>query len=106
MAASLLALSMVCTAVGVAVAGSFQVNPVQLVLQPNKTMSSLTIRNVEQQPVSVRVLTYRWTQVSGDDVYTPTDDLIASRRSSRFRRTESSSCGSGCGGARRARPIG
>lgn len=61
-----------------ALAGSFQVNPVQIVLQPGKTISSLTIRNVDAQPVSVRVLTYRWTQVNGNDVYTPTDDLIAS----------------------------
>lgn len=62
-----------------ALAGSFQVNPVQIVLQPGRTITSLTIRNTDpQQPVSVRVLTYRWTQVNGDDVYAPTDDLIAS----------------------------
>lgn len=73
-AVSLLAFAMIVPAL----AGSFQVNPVQIVLQPNKSISSLTIRNVDGQPVSVRVLTYRWTQVNGDDVYTPTDDLIAS----------------------------
>lgn len=74
MAVSLLAFS----AIVPAFAGSFQVNPVQIVLQPGRTISSLTIRNVDPQPLSVRVLTYRWTQVEGDDVYTPTDDLIAS----------------------------
>jgi fimbrial chaperone protein len=61
-----------------ALAGSFQVNPVQIVLQPDRLITSLAIRNAEGQPVSVRVLTYRWTQVNGDDVYTPTDALVAS----------------------------
>lgn len=76
-AVSLLAVATLATIVP-ALAGSFQVNPIQIVLQPGKTISSLTIRNVDRQPVSVRVLTYRWTQVAGDDVYTPSDDLIAS----------------------------
>lgn len=74
MAVSLLAFSTIVPAM----AGSFQVNPVHIVLQPGKTISSLTIRNSDPEAVSVRVLTYRWTQVDGDDVYTPTDDLIAS----------------------------
>lgn len=74
LAAGLLALSMAWPAHG----GSFQVNPVQIVLQPDRTISSLTIRNADREPVSVRVLTYRWTQVGGEDVYTPTDELIAS----------------------------
>lgn len=73
-AVGLLAFTMAWPAFG----GSFQVNPVQLVLQPDRTISSLTIRNVDREPVSVRVLTYRWTQVNGEDVYTPTNDLIAS----------------------------
>ncbi|UZK69057.1 fimbria/pilus periplasmic chaperone [Sphingomonas sp. S1-29] len=74
MAASLLAVSIVVPAV----AGSFQVNPVQIVLQPGKTITSVTIRNSEREKVAVQVLTYRWTQVGGDDVYTPTEDLIVS----------------------------
>lgn len=77
-AASLSALSMICALPATALAGAFQVNPIQIMIPATKATSSLTIRNVHGQPVAVRVLTYRWTQADGDDVYTLTEDLIAS----------------------------
>lgn len=61
-----------------ATAGSFQVNPVNILLAPDKAATSVTMKNSDKEPVSVRVLTYRWTQSNGQDVYTETDDLIAS----------------------------
>lgn len=61
-----------------ALAGSFQINPTRLILSPTQSITSLTLRNAGKEPVAVRVLTYRWTQEKGIDVYTPTDDLIAS----------------------------
>lgn len=59
-------------------AANFQVSPVMLTLLAKHPVGSLTIRNADAEPVSVKVATYRWTQVDGKDVYTPTDDLIAS----------------------------
>jgi fimbrial chaperone protein len=47
-------------------------------LLANRPVGSLTITNGEAVPVSIRVSAFRWTQVDGKDVYTPTDDLIAS----------------------------
>jgi fimbrial chaperone protein len=61
-----------------AIAGSFQVNPVNITLVGDQRTASLTIRNSEAVPVAVRVATYRWTQENGRDVYAPTGDLIVS----------------------------
>jgi fimbrial chaperone protein len=63
---------------GDAVASNFRVSPVTLTLPANRPVGSLTITNGEAVPVSIRVSAFRWTQVDGKDVYTPTDDLIAS----------------------------
>ena len=63
---------------GDAVASNFRVSPVTLTLPANRPVGSLTITNGEDVPVSIQVSAFRWTQVDGKDVYTPTDDLIAS----------------------------
>jgi fimbrial chaperone protein len=59
-------------------AGSFQVNPVNLSLPADRQSTSLTVRNSDDEPVSVHVLTYRWTQENGRDVYTETDNVVVS----------------------------
>lgn len=59
-------------------AGSFQVNPVNITLPSNKAAGSVSIQNSGKSPVSIRVLTYRWTQANGQDVYSETRDLISS----------------------------
>jgi fimbrial chaperone protein len=61
-----------------AAAGSFKVNPVHITLPDDRRAASLTIENSDTAPVSVRVLTYAWTQIGGADVYAPTDNVIAS----------------------------
>lgn len=61
-----------------AVAGNFQVDPVHIVLEPGRASSKLTVRNVDDEPVALRVLTYRWSQSEGKDVYTPTDEVLVS----------------------------
>ena len=61
-----------------ATAGSFKINRVQVTLPPNRQSASLTITNTDAVPVSVRMLAYRWTQIDGRDVHTPTNDVIAS----------------------------
>lgn len=59
-------------------AASFSVNPVNIILPSDRQAASLTLTNSGAAPVSVRVLTYGWTQVDGGDVHTPTDNVIAS----------------------------
>lgn len=59
-------------------AGSFQVNPVNIRLAPNKATSEIMIGNVAKAPVAVRVTALKWTQLNGRDVYEPTTDVIAS----------------------------
>lgn len=59
-------------------AGSFKVNPVHINLPADRKAASLTITNSDAAPVSVRVLTYAWTQVDGADVHTPVNNVIVS----------------------------
>ena len=59
-------------------AGSFKVNPVNLAMPADRSTTSLSLANSGSEPVSVRVLTYRWTQVGGDDVYTESTNVIVS----------------------------
>jgi fimbrial chaperone protein len=61
-----------------AVAGSFQVNPVQLTLPADRNLTSLTVNNTDTQALAIRARTFRWTQKDGHDVYEPTNDLIVS----------------------------
>ena len=70
-AATLLAASPAC-------AGSFQVNPVNVALAPDKGSTELSLVNADAASVSVRVTALRWTQKDGADVYEPTRDVIAS----------------------------
>src|SRR3954469_12713448 len=59
-------------------ASSFQVDPVNITLASGRQTASLTLRNTDSAPVSVRVLAFRWTQDNGADVYTPSKDVIVS----------------------------
>ena len=59
-------------------AGSFQVSPINISVPHDRPIGAVTVRNDAAEPVSIRVATYRWTQRDGEDVYEPTDDLIAS----------------------------
>ncbi|MEA3066110.1 MAG: fimbrial chaperone protein [Sphingomonadales bacterium] len=59
-------------------ASSFQVDPVNLTMAAGQRRASLTIKNSDADPVAVRVFAYRWTQKDGVDVYSETEDIIAS----------------------------
>lgn len=61
-----------------AVAGSFQVTPVQVSVPHDRPVSAITIKNSAQDPVSIRVVTYRWSQQQGEDVYTEANDVLVS----------------------------
>jgi len=59
-------------------AGSLKINPVHINLPAANKSVSLKMTNGAAANVSVRVLTYGWTQVDGRDVYTPTNNVIVS----------------------------
>ena len=59
-------------------AGSLKVNPAHINLPADRQSVSLKMTNGDAVPVSVRVLTYAWTQVGGRDVHTPTGNVILS----------------------------
>lgn len=59
-------------------AASLRINPVQIVLPADRQAASLILSNSDAVPVSVRIVAYRWSQVDGLDVYSPTSDVIAS----------------------------
>lgn len=61
-----------------AIAGSFQVNPVNIELPAGRSSTSVTLRNNSRDPVSIRVVAMKWTQENGADVYTPGKELIVS----------------------------
>lgn len=78
MAAALALLSGGMLFAGPAAAGSFRVNPVQINLPADRNAASVKITNSDAAPVSVRVTALAWSQIDGSDVYTPTNDVIAS----------------------------
>lgn len=53
-----------------------QVAPVLVSLSPEHTMGSVRLRNGRTRAVSFEVEAYSWTQANGQDVLTPTNDLI------------------------------
>ena len=59
-------------------AGSFRVDPVKINLPADRKAASLRLTNSGSAPVSVRVLTHKWTQVDGRDVHTATSEVITS----------------------------
>ena len=59
-------------------AGSLKVNPVHINLPADRQSVSLKMTNGGATPVSVRALTYAWTQIGGRDVYTSSGNVILS----------------------------
>ena len=61
-----------------ALAGSFQVTPISVTVPHGRPIGAITVKNESDEPVSIRVLTFRWTQEGGEDVHTKTAELLAS----------------------------
>jgi fimbrial chaperone protein len=59
-------------------AGSFKIDPVNLSIPADRSTTSLKLTNTGKEPVSVRAVTYRWTQADGKDVYDETTNVIVS----------------------------
>lgn len=62
-----------------AAAGTLQVNPVLVEIGANRRTGLVTLRNAEQQPITIRAYALDWSQATGEDVYTENrTDLILS----------------------------
>jgi len=57
-------------------AGSFMVDPVRIDLDETQKSSSLMLRNNDQEPTVIQVSLMAWSQIDGEDVYTPTKDVL------------------------------
>ena len=65
--------------VGVSVvsAANIGVNPVRVTLSENQKMGTLTVRNGGTEPMSMQLEVLNWSQEEGDDVFTPSREVLA-----------------------------
>lgn len=61
----------------VASAASFGVSPVRVTLSESQSMGALTVRNDSTEPASLQMEMLNWSQAEGQDVLTPTRELLA-----------------------------
>lgn len=62
---------------GVALSGTFQVNPIRITLSPQSSSSLLTVRNDSSEKVRFQIGIFEWDQTSeGEMLLNPTEDLI------------------------------
>jgi fimbrial chaperone protein len=61
-----------------AAAGTLQVNPVLVEIGGARRTGSVTIRNEEDVPVTIRAYPLAWRQQEGEDIYDETAELIVS----------------------------
>jgi fimbrial chaperone protein len=62
----------------VAEAASLQISPVMINLRATQAATGISLQNAGDQPIYGQVRVFLWEQKNGDDVLTPTDELIAS----------------------------
>lgn len=60
-----------------ALAGTFQVSPIRVVLGDAQPVQSLTIHNSGAQPAVVQLKVQHWTQQAGEEVLADTSDILA-----------------------------
>ena len=61
----------------IAQAGSYGINPVKLTLSAQNSTQIMTVRNDGEQAAVMQVELAAWSQVNGQDVYTPTRELLS-----------------------------
>ena len=61
-----------------ALAGTLQVNPVLLEINEGRRTASVTLRNEEATPVTIRAYALDWRQAGGDESYAETSAVIVS----------------------------
>lgn len=59
-------------------AGTLQVNPVLVEIDQSRRTATVTVRNQEATPVTIRAYPLAWSQDSGEDSYAETSALIVS----------------------------
>jgi fimbrial chaperone protein len=58
-------------------AAEFSVSPIRLQFESAMRSGTLTVRNTASRPIRFQLRLVQWTQdASGEDIYTPSDDLI------------------------------
>lgn len=62
---------------GICAADGIAVHPVRLELEPGQRTSTLTVTNDGKEAKVVQVQVTRWSQVNGESVYVPANDVIA-----------------------------
>lgn len=76
----ILRLAIVCfTTLGIAgwaIASNLTVYPVRVLLDEHKPAGELSLQNNDQSPKVIQVELLKWTQQDGEDVYTPSRDLL------------------------------
>lgn len=70
-------LTIVLCLTATAYAGSFSVSPVRVTLSASQPVVAMTVQNSEPEPTVVQLELVRWSQQNGQDIYTPTKDLLA-----------------------------
>lgn len=59
-------------------AASLQISPVSISLRASQAASGISLQNLGERPVYGQVRVFAWDQRNGEDVLTPTDELVAS----------------------------
>lgn len=59
-------------------AGTLQVNPVLVEVNAGRRTATVTVRNQEATPVTIRAYPLAWTQTDGEDIYEESSALIVS----------------------------
>jgi len=67
-----------CALAGMAHAASLQISPVMINLRATQAATGISLQNDGDTPIYGQVRVFLWDQKGGDDVLTPTDELIAS----------------------------
>jgi fimbrial chaperone protein len=75
---ALLAIAFTCLSIGASVAASLRVAPVDLDVAKGGFSTTLMVWNTGTTPVRIQVRVYLWTQKGGEDILTPTKDVVAS----------------------------
>lgn len=59
-------------------AANLQISPVMILLRAGQGATGITMQNLGEAPVYGQVRVFQWDQKDGDDVLTPTQDVVAS----------------------------
>lgn len=62
---------------GTALAGSFQVSPVNPTLSARQPVAALTVRNTGSSPTIIQLEAVAWSQPDGRDTYLPAPEILA-----------------------------